>query len=186
MQITNGIVEFQRQRRTADYEHKKATVSLSFVVNDGENPDDEITNVAARAVAQALSMVGEKSPAKLAVEPASKPEPKPVQRTPKIVEVVELPEPTVAPAVEEPQPPKPAVEEPQSPKPAVEEPQPEITDAMLQQACARKNEELMSKGEPAGIRIKQLIVSMTGDPLKPVYTLDQTKRAEFIKRLKAL
>src|SRR5579885_1580858 len=176
MQITNGIVEFQRQRRTADYEHKKATVSLSFVVNDGENPDDEITNVAARAVAQALSMVGEKSPAKLAVEPASKPEPKPVQRTPKIVEVVELPEPTVAPAVEEPQP----------PKPAVEEPQPEITDAMLQQACARKNEELMSKGEPAGIRIKQLIVSMTGDPLKPVYTLDQTKRAEFIKRLKAL
>mgnify|MGYP001558846708 CR=1 FL=1 len=39
MQITNGKVSFTRSVKPADYEKKEATVELSFVIAEEDNPE---------------------------------------------------------------------------------------------------------------------------------------------------
>jgi hypothetical protein len=63
------------------------------------------------------------------------------------------------------------------PTPAVE-----ITDAMLQGAITAKNAD--ARNTP---KIKELIVSFTGDPVAKIYAVtDQMRRAQFLEQLKVL
>jgi hypothetical protein len=63
MQITNGVVEFERVCKTGDYENKKAKVSLSFTIMEGANleaTDQYVHNVSHLAINRVLVMVGER------------------------------------------------------------------------------------------------------------------------------
>lgn len=65
--ITNGTVKFNRRVRTGDFEHKDASVELTFS-NQGEAVSvGQIEVIAALAVEKALGMVGERAAPPVAV-----------------------------------------------------------------------------------------------------------------------
>ena len=59
MVITNGSITFERNRKTADYEGKKASVTLSFLIPEGEDAEAAAARVGQLAMNRALMMVGE-------------------------------------------------------------------------------------------------------------------------------
>ena len=59
MQVTNGSITFERNRKTADYEGKKASVTLSFLIPEGEDAEAAAARVGQLAMNRALMMVGE-------------------------------------------------------------------------------------------------------------------------------
>lgn len=86
IQITNGVVKYERNIKTADFEGKKASVELSFNVPDGEEAGEHIayvTILAENHVHAALGLDKTKSqvtptaaaPAKTEAAPATKPAP---------------------------------------------------------------------------------------------------------------
>lgn len=88
IQITNGVVKYERNIKTADFEGKKASVELSFNVPDGEEAEHHAAHVGAMAIRHAHAILGlEKSqtapaenptaaaPAKAEAAPATKPAP---------------------------------------------------------------------------------------------------------------
>lgn len=57
MTITNGTVSFTRMLKPADYEKKEVSVSLSFGVEDGADPDKVVAFVGAMARDHVLRML---------------------------------------------------------------------------------------------------------------------------------
>jgi hypothetical protein len=60
--ITNGTITFERRITTGDYQHKQATVSLTFVLPEGAPTEavyERVRAVANEAVARALAMVAD-------------------------------------------------------------------------------------------------------------------------------
>jgi hypothetical protein len=180
MQVTNGTISFERTRKTADYEGKKAQVSLSFNVADGENYEAVCSSVGAAAMSRALIMVGEQPalaygkdlearpiPPAPSVEAApdadttSTPEPSPVRRRRGRSMTIGAP----------------VVDQDASTQAATHTASTEITDKQLVDAISAK------AAHGHGPAISALIVSLTGDPLKKVYVLDQANRAVFLDKL---
>jgi hypothetical protein len=58
MTITNGTVAYERNVRPADFESKKASVTLSFTVEDGSDPAPVVAKVFAMAVAEVHRRLG--------------------------------------------------------------------------------------------------------------------------------
>jgi hypothetical protein len=168
-EITNGSITFERTRKTADYEGKKASVTLSFTLALGEDPGLACSHVGLLATNHALLMVGE--------QPTNAPEvsgsmakrqrvtPPEVKADPFVASGETAPT-TVATAAE-----------------LVDAPAPEITNADLTSAITAVVKAHPDKTEA----IMQLVVSYTGDRLKKIYEVtDQAKRAEFLAKLAAL
>jgi hypothetical protein len=61
MNITNGSVTFERVTRPADYESKRASVTLSFAVDEQDNARLAMRQVGNMARDEALRLVGEKA-----------------------------------------------------------------------------------------------------------------------------
>lgn len=55
--VTNGSVEIERSLRPADYENKKAKVSLSFAIEEGEDAAAVVERVAAMAHDRVMAML---------------------------------------------------------------------------------------------------------------------------------
>ncbi len=58
MNVTNGVVEYGRVTKPADYESKSAKVSLSFAVDDGADPAEVTAKVFDMAVAEVHRRLG--------------------------------------------------------------------------------------------------------------------------------
>jgi hypothetical protein len=57
MQITNGSVTFGRSIRPADFENKRAEVTLAFVVEEGETPEEAITKAGEMAQRHCMELL---------------------------------------------------------------------------------------------------------------------------------
>lgn len=58
MTVTNGVVEYERVVRPADFESKRAKVSLSFAVEDGSDTASVVAKVMNMAVAEVHRRLG--------------------------------------------------------------------------------------------------------------------------------
>ena len=67
-QITSGRVVYSRTVQPAEYESRRVEVELAFVIEDNEDPDQAIREVAAIVRREALALVHQ--PDRVAPEPA--------------------------------------------------------------------------------------------------------------------
>ena len=196
MTVTNGAVEYERNVRPADFESKKAKVTLSFVVEDGSDPAAVVAKVMDMAVSEVHRRLGLASTQGLAEVFEQKVEAdkgKRIQRAKAPPAEVPVAGPTseaasppaevaVSPVVDATSDDPAAIGEPE-PVVEVEEPGFVYTDADLQKAIHLAIEKGTSQAE-----IKQLIwhQDFTGMPGKRVSEIAIEKRADFIARLKAM
>jgi flagella basal body P-ring formation protein FlgA len=164
MIVTNGVVEFERVTRPADYESKRGKVSLSFAVEDSEDAEAVVERVGAMAMRRALTMVGEVLQGEVV-------QPRRVTKTPPKPVTEEVPDPTV-PGAE-------AVSDAVSTS-TVEELKP-VTDAMLDAAVHKARAKNIMPDQ-----IKAEILKFTGQPGVSMKSLDQEKRPLLIAAIEAL
>ena len=201
MQITNGSITFERNRKTADYEGKKASVTLSFLIPEGGDAEAAAARVGQLAMNRALMMVGEIAqdvqPAHElpAAAPASVPAPRGRRAA--------NPPPTTQPSstssnesagAEKQSSPLAAAAAPATPAaaatgaspPASSVADPRLTDAGLRKAIENKIGAASNRGAVTA-SIHALIGEFTGAPALPIYSVaDATKRAAFVQRLEVL
>ena len=191
MQITNGSITFERTRKTADYEGKKASVTLSFNVADGEDYENVCASVGAAAASRALIMVGETQEAHATETPATRtraPRTPPPQPNAATVVANGLEGAQADPFVGGVLVSNALVSAPDSGTvlsmvPLT--PVAGITDDTLQTAI--KTKVAADAKHTAGVMA--LVQEFTGNPLAKIYSIplaDQTKRAEFLTRLASL
>lgn len=188
--ITNGVVIYERTVRPADFESKKASVSLSFTVaEDGSDPAAVTATVMQMAMAEVHSRLGIKPPAPVQAPVEVVPAPEPVKKRAKAPPPAEVPavDPTaiVEPAsVIEAAPTAVAVDDPA----AIGEPEPEeappvvITDKDVRAAVERA----VTEGKVGNKAVIGLITEFTGSPGMSMTTIEQAKRGAFMARLKLL
>lgn len=195
-QITNGTVTFERNRKTADYEGKRASVSLSFVIPEGEDPEAAIASIGLRAMLQAFTMVGEQAPQQAAAVPPTQPAPAPATRgrgkaaqqttqtadAPPATAPTQVADPFGANAAQDTS----AASDTGASQPASSADDPRLTNDGMRAAITRKVDAAKDRtATSAGIR--DLVASYTGDRISPIYTVeDPAKRAEFLDKLAAL
>lgn len=187
MTITNGVVEYERVTRPADFESKRAKVSLSFAIEDGSDPAAVVAKVMGMAVGQVHVTVGlaprEVPPAvvEAKIEAAKQEKAKRTAKTPPaevasleikhtentVVEVVDL-DPT-------------AIVEPVAAEPAADDGPVEYSDHDLKSAVHLAIEKKVGNEE-----VVKLIREFTGVPGKRIPDIPKEKRADFIARLKAM
>ncbi len=157
MNITNGVVEFERVVRPADFESKRVKVSLSFAVDDGEDAAVASARVGDMAHVEVFRMLRKAETANAA----------PVQATKTPAAVVKLPEaaPEVAP----------------EPTPEAEPETPPVTDEDFNRVFRT----LRAAGIDGEI-IKKTVTAHTGNPGIKSYALDQAARPPLVADLKAL
>lgn len=169
--ITNGVIEFERVTRPADFESKRVKVTLSFAVDDDDDDDPEtaMAIVADMAWAQVFKTL-RKSETATAAPLASKPAVVKPPAAAKPVVVVE-----------------PAMTNGGTPSAVVVEPEPEgsilplVTDAEIDKAIFGARGRGVSPEQ-----IKAEIYKATGVVGQSVKTLDQEKRPAFVDTIKAL
>jgi hypothetical protein len=183
--LTNGRVVYLRRIKTGDYEHKEATVELSFILDPGD-AEAEIARVGELARARAEAMVSGRPQATETPRAA-----KPPTVAPKVAEPKPEP-PTVAPKVAEPKPePK-----PEPPKVAdvsgmddigdptdvseVIEAAP-ISDVKLVEHITHINAKVKN-----ALAVRAIIAQFAGPPPKRSSDIPQDKRAAFLDMLNAL
>lgn len=212
MQITNGSITFERNRKTADYEGKKASVTLSFLIAEGENAEVVASHVGVLAMNRALLMVGEQAMTD-ALQPAGQFPAHELPAAPPTVPAaatrgrkspppsVTQPSPAAAPEAVSASSAAPLSDAASDPLAATAVPatsaaaaigaltpasfavDPRLTDVGLRQACQQKVENAADKQAMTG-KLKALIVKYSGDPMKPIQSVtDAAKRGEFLVEL---
>ena len=175
--VTNGTIEFERQLRPADYENKRAKVTLSFAVDDNDDPATAMAIVADLAWAQVFKTL--RKPETAPVAPPAQSAPKPaVTKPPAAVKpaVVEPTAPEQPPAVEQDQ--REQNSEPQEPEGSI---LPVVTDQEIDKVIFGARGRGVSPEQ-----IKAEIYKATGVVGQSVKTLDQEKRPAFVETIKAL
>jgi hypothetical protein len=194
-QITGGSVMFGRVVQPAQYESKKAEVTLTFAIGEGEGHAGMLDMVAKEARAKALELVGLKAP-------VGEPTPK--------AETEQASPAATAPAAGKP--PKAAKTAKTEASPKVEHPKGEVTVEEVKQLISTDPEnraapddldELADKpvtisddaieaaghakakkiGEGGGSRVRVLRDKYTGTSHKTLRDIPQEKRAAFLKEL---
>lgn len=183
-QITGGSVTYGRTAKVAEYESKRADVTLAFSVGDGEDHEVMLAKAALLAHAKCHEMLGQKAPA-ATNDPAPR-----KTKTDKDKLVEEKIRSTSAPpatalAASDPaaiEPPKAEAEKSAGPA-TVEDwagEAGEVTDETLMNAITKKNAAI--KNPPA---IRALIGKYVAPP-KQAREIPQEKRAAFLAELDAL
>lgn len=206
-QITNGKVSFGRTVKTGDYENKRVDVEIAFSVGEGEDHTSILEQAGALAVGKAHELLGLKTagsvpaqqppvtsaPERPASPPAAASPPKraAAPKKPPVVDVgpiskEEIAEATAAraaPPVEDDHA-QAAVEGAADPTAFTEDDlvgtAPEITEAQLVDACAKKQ-----SATGNGIAIKQLIYKYVAPP-KSVREIEPARRQDFLNELAKL
>ncbi len=80
MNITNGTMTIEESRKLADYENRKASVSLSFGIEEGEDLDAVLAKVRVLATLQVATILGRAAPVETVSNVGDKP--KTVKRPP--------------------------------------------------------------------------------------------------------
>ena len=168
--VTNGRVVYVRRVRTGDFEHKEATVELSFAAGPNGAGEETIREIAQMAMARAEAMVGVASAAsglsrsKLAKPPV-------VAKTGSLV--ASAIEATVAPASTPAADPAAVTEADAS--------EPPIDDAKLVEHIMHVQARIAN-----GPAIRALIAEFAGAPPKRAPDVPQDRRKEFLVRLEKL
>ncbi len=206
--IVGGTVSFMERRRLADYEHREGRAELTFTCPDGDETFmfNRATELAVNQVRRMLldavvrSTVGRPPGARNRVKDDPRKDPGNVTETGPLPNAP-IPEPTLEQAIEAvatepvevnpeaiPLSPTVAARAPTPPVPAI----PAVSDAALQEACAKRNQALLEAGptptgQPApGQRIRALAVEVAGRPLVTIRDMPAEVRAEFLTKLAAL
>jgi hypothetical protein len=206
-QITGGTVNFGRTVQPAQYESKKADVTLTFVLAEGEDMGEMLNHVAL-AQAKALEMVGLKAQAASAPA-AAKTEPTATAETAKTSEKApKTPRVPKKPVAADPAPPT-AAATPEAvakaltalddlgpDKPQISTGEERVNPAEIQDefpdTVAEITDEQLDKighafinsGVPgAGKKIRDLRDEWTGKPGQPLRTLAKEKRQAFVDAL---
>lgn len=173
--ITNGVVEFERQLRPADYENKRVKVTLSFAVDDDDDPETAMAVVADMAWAQVFKTL--RKPETATAAPPAQPAPKPAVVKPPAA-VVKMD------AAEAAQNAMDGLDD-RAIKQATVEPEgsilPLVTDAEIDKVIFGVRGRGVSPEQ-----IKAEIFKATGVVGQSVKTLDQEKRPAFVDAIKAL
>lgn len=206
MRITNGSVTYEHPYKIADFQIRKAVVSLSFNIDEGEDATLATANAAALAYKQAVAMSGEHVPLSETAASEALP-PAPAAEAPTVVASSKTRTRRSA-AVPEPNDPLP----PQmqkgdgwesnqpgqkvdggwdvvTPWPAEKQELPPVTDLELNQACSAKAQQFLEAGIADGTqRIRGLIASFHHDDQTKMITAleDHDARREFLAQLKDL
>jgi len=198
--ITNGTVTYERTVRPADFESKKASVSLSFTVEeDGSDPAVVTATVMGMAMAEVHSRLYSRPPVQQAAPVETAPAPEPSKKRAKAppppveVPVVDPPSaPADTPTTDAITPQEPNagvgfVDDPAAigdPEEVVEGPPPVvvITDTDIRRAVERA----VTEGKVSNKAIIGFITEFTGSPAKSMRTIGQEQRGDFLARLKKL
>lgn len=192
MTITNGTVEYERTVRPADFESKKAKVSLSFAVEDGSDPAPVVAKVMDMAVAEVHRRLGlavdypQVDVAKVAAEKTKRakapPAEVPAENPTVVAGTASTADVTNAPSDDDPA--------------AIGDPEPDAeqeivyTDKDLHMAVHTAIEH-----KAGNKKIVDLVVEFTNPPGTPageripgksMTTIEQDRRGEFLARLKAM
>lgn len=192
--VTSGKIEYGETRRIAEYENKKATVTLDFSIDEGEDADDIITGIQEACITRCHHMLGLKTgkmpkpePAPAALEPAPvapKSPPKKLGRPKKVApdpaevtdeEDDELPMNEAAPVKDEPEDDDDLGDLLGETK---KEPEPELTDKVIIDATSKA----AARVGKASL-VKPLVVKFTGNKAGTVSMIPMAVRAEYLAAL---
>lgn len=165
--ITDGSVTFERTTRPADFESKKASVTLTFTVEPGEDASLVAAEVGLIAQTLGLAMVG------LPKVEAPKRTRRAAAASAEALEQARQ---------DPPQPDPVAIAEPEAAAPIEAAP---VTDKDLADACGATRQRLAAKGYDAIADIRKL-VSEYAAPSHRSVDIPQEKRAAFLDALKSL
>lgn len=195
--VTNGVVEYGRTVKPADYESKSAKVSLSFAIEDGSDPEGAVATVMDMCIAEVHSRLGLAVAATSVMFPtirtqpveapkAEKPKQKPPVEVPAINPTSQVDASVAAPGANARVPPSATVptSDPLAIEdPGEEEPKPlEISNKEIQAAARQTMERGVSYN-----KVKALIEELHGGVVGKSMTLfDQPTRVVYLKRLKEL
>lgn len=162
MNITNGVVEFERVARPADFESKRAKVSLSFAIADGEDAASVSARVGDMAAVEVYRLLARPEKVEPVKPPVTKPPPAATEvKTPTVPDPI-ADAPTVVSTVEEAAPPA-------------------VTDAHLDAAVRKARERTVTPDQ-----IKAAILGYTKQPGVSMKSLDPPARAALVAALDAL
>lgn len=180
-QINGGIVRFEKNVKTGDYESEKAIAELSFTVEENEDADAVFDRAAELAQNKVLSMLGKKVAAKAA--PAADTPAKPAGKVPaKGKNKADLEAEAKKPAeVAPPAPPAEPEAAPEEDWGGGAEAAPPMSDKELVEAISAHNAKIKS---PA--KIKELIAKFAGNPPKGAKDIPAEQRAKFVAELHEL